>query len=133
MTNSNQIDPNWRDREMLNSHDWEMIQKQYYGDEPHDESSSVVVVDNFLTDEALSILRTLLLRNTHWYQTKTPLEFGQYVGAYLDDGLHDPAFLELAKALHQNLPRIMKGHELRYMCKFGITAFCFSASIRATD
>jgi len=120
MTTSDIIDPNWREREMLNSqHDWNLIQKQYYGDGAHDESSSssssVVVVDNLLTDEALSILRTLLLRNTHWYQTKTPLEFGHYVGAYLDDGLFDPAFLELAKALHQNLPRIMGGHELRYM------------------
>lgn len=130
MTNSDIIDPNWREREMLNSqHDWNLIQKQYYGDGAHDESSSssssVVVVDNLLTDEALSILRTLLLRNTHWYQTKTPLEFGHYVGAYLDDGLFDPAFLELAKALHQNLPRIMGGHELRYMCKFGMTVFNF--------
>lgn len=49
------------------------------------------------------------------YQTKTPLQFGKYVGAYIDDGLNDPIFLELAKTLHQALPRIMKGHDLKYM------------------
>ena len=49
------------------------------------------------------------------YQTKTPLQFGKYVGAYIDDGLNDPIFLELAKALQQMMPRIMKGHDLRYL------------------
>ena len=53
-------------------------------------------------------------RNTR-YQTKTPLQFGKYVGAYIDDGLNDPIFLELAKALQQTMPRIMKGHDLRYL------------------
>ena len=128
MTTSDKIDPDWRNHAMLNSHhDWNHIQRQYYGDESNNVESSVVVVDNLLTDEALSILRTLLLGNTHWFQTKTPLEFGQYVGAYLDDGLFDPAFLELAKALHQNLPRIMGGHELRYMCEFDMAVVGFLA------
>ena len=49
------------------------------------------------------------------YQTKTPLEFGKYVGAYIDDGLQDPIFLMLAKQLHQRMPRIMKNHHLRYL------------------
>ena len=44
-----------------------------------------------------------------------PLKFGKYVGSYIDDGLNDPIFLELAKQLHQAMPRVMKGHDLRYM------------------
>jgi hypothetical protein len=55
------------------------------------------------------------LRNTHWFQTKTPLEFGKYVGSYIDDGLNDPIFLEIAKEMHTSMPRIMDGHDLRYM------------------
>ena len=79
------------------------------------DTNGVIVIDDLLTPKALKLLRELLLKNTHWYQTKTPLEFGKYVGAYIDDGLNDPIFLELAKQLHQSLPRIMKGHHLRYL------------------
>mmetsp|Transcript_2765 Transcript_2765/g.5011 ORF Transcript_2765/g.5011 Transcript_2765/m.5011 type:complete len:258 (+) Transcript_2765:161-934(+) len=75
----------------------------------------VIIIDDLLTPKTLSLLRQLLLRNTHWFQTKTPLEFGKYVGSYIDDGLHDPIFLELAKQLHQTMPQIMKGHHLKYM------------------
>jgi hypothetical protein len=77
-----------------------------------------------------------LIINTR-YQTKTPLQFGKYVGAYIgmwakllvalcfkwrsdaavfiDDGLNDPIFLEIAKSLQHAMPRIMKGHDLRYL------------------
>jgi len=79
------------------------------------DTNGVIVIDDLLTPTTLQLLRELLLKNTHWYQTKTPLEFGKYTGAYIDDGLNDPIFLELAKQLHQNLPRIMKGHHLRYL------------------
>jgi hypothetical protein len=34
---------------------------------------------------------------------------------FIDDGLNDPIFLELAKSLQQAMPRIMKGHDLRYL------------------
>ena len=75
----------------------------------------VIVIDDLLSPETLSLLRHLLLRNTHWFQTKTPLDFGKYVGSYIDDGLNDPIFLRLAKEIHQKMPRIMEGHPLRYM------------------
>jgi len=73
------------------------------------------MIDDVLTPQTLSLLRTLLLQNTHWYQTKTPLEFGKYVGSYIDDGLHDPIFLQVAKELHLAMPRIMHDQPLRYM------------------
>lgn len=53
--------------------------------------------------------------STVWYQTKLPLKFGGYVGAYVDDGLHDRILLHLAKDLHDILPRILGGNSLRYM------------------
>lgn len=118
---SDELYPSWREESLLNSRlDWEEVEHQWFGEsnsssEYEDDASSVVVIDELLNDHTLDILRKLLLRNTHWYQTKTPLQFGKYVGAYIDDGLNDPIFLELAKALHDSLPRIMKGHDLRYL------------------
>ncbi|KAL7519130.1 hypothetical protein ACHAWX_003923 [Stephanocyclus meneghinianus] len=125
---ADELHSGWREDPggMLNAQlDWEAVQRKWFGesaDKEDDSSSSlamssdgVIVLDDLLNQQTLDIVRKLLLRNTHWYQTKTPLQFGKYVGAYIDDGLNDPIFLELAKALHQSLPRIMKGHDLRYM------------------
>lgn len=74
-----------------------------------------------------SLRATIHLHNTHTrYQTKTPLQFGKYVGAYIDDGLNDPIFLELAKALKQSMPRVMKGHDLRYLWAYKYDSECSS-------
>ena len=48
-------------------------------------SGPVIVIDNLLDEHTLALIRELLLKNTWWYQTKTPLEFGKYVGSYIDD------------------------------------------------
>jgi hypothetical protein len=129
MTNSDELDPSWRQNELLNQRlDLDRIQKQWIGDDSGllgeadsspDQSPSVVpgviVIDNLLDEQALTLIRELLLKNTWWFQTKTPLQFGRYVGAYVDDGMHDPLLLQLALELHKKLPKIMTGHELRYM------------------
>lgn len=60
-------------------------------------------------------MQKIMHDSTVWYQTKLPLKFGGYVGAYVDDGLHDRILLHLAKDLHDTLPRILGGHPLRYM------------------
>ena len=78
-------------------------------------SEGVAVVDNLLTREALSRIRQLLLESTVWYQTKMPKKFGGYVGAYIDDGLYDRILLQMAFELYNKLPRIMKGHFLKYL------------------
>eukprot|EP00957_Ditylum_brightwellii_P061536 4669730-Ditylum_brightwellii.AAC.1 len=44
-----------------------------------------------------------------------PKKFGGYVGAYIDDGLHDRILLALAFELNKALPRIMEGHPLKYL------------------
>ncbi|KAL7553879.1 hypothetical protein ACHAWF_017222 [Thalassiosira exigua] len=132
MTTADELDSGWREygntQGLLNdSLDWGDIQQSWFGQKDSTEANGkpveydapsvpgVIVVDDLLAPRTLSLLRTLLLRNTHWFQTKTPLEFGKYVGSYVDDGLNDPIFLELAKQLHQSMPRVMAGHHLRYM------------------
>mmetsp|Transcript_17494 Transcript_17494/g.29633 ORF Transcript_17494/g.29633 Transcript_17494/m.29633 type:complete len:431 (+) Transcript_17494:61-1353(+) len=128
MTTADELDPNWRQHELLNEQlDFDAIQKEWFGDNAagysNEEMSTaasspipgVVVIDNLLDQRTLSLIRELLLKNTWWYQTKTPLEFGKYVGSYIDDGMHDPVLLELAKELHTKMPRIMNGHHLKYM------------------
>mmetsp|Transcript_31114 Transcript_31114/g.66082 ORF Transcript_31114/g.66082 Transcript_31114/m.66082 type:complete len:478 (+) Transcript_31114:45-1478(+) len=122
---ADEINPTWHTQNggsLLNNQlDFEGIQNNWFGhgqNSPTTSTTSIpgaLVVDNLLSTSALQTIRQLLLRNTHWYQTKTPLEFGKYVGSYVDDGLHDPLFLQLAKQLHESMPRIMKGHELKYM------------------
>ncbi len=80
--------------------------------QPH---TGIAVIDNLLSPEALDKIRTLLLSSTVFYQTKMPLTFGGYVGAYIDDGLYDKLLLQLAFELHDTLPHIMKDHPLKYL------------------
>ena len=97
--------------------DVDRIQKEWFGEVDDGELSQkgVVVIDDILSPLALERIRNLLLESTVFYQTKMPLRFGGYAGAYIDDGLHDKILLALAFELNQALPRIMKGHPLRYL------------------
>ena len=96
---------------LSSSFDASSIEKQWYD---HN-SPPVVVIDDILSDQALLSIRQILLESTVWYETKMPLEFGGYVGAYIDDGLHDRILLQLAFELNKALPNIMKGHPLQYL------------------
>jgi hypothetical protein len=75
----------------------------------------IVTIDNLLSKEALSKIQNLLWESTVWYQTKMPLKFGGYIGAYIDDGLYDKILLQLAFELQQKLPLIMKNHYMKYL------------------
>ena len=75
----------------------------------------LVVIDDLLSPKALSEVRRLLAESTVFYQTKMPEKFGGYVGAYIDDGLHQRLLLGLSFALHKQFPLIFKQHDLRYM------------------
>lgn len=104
MTTADELDPEWRSRgSILNDLDWDMYQRSWFdacGEDATMElpssstSTGVNVIDDILTPKTLSVIRQLLLRNTHWFQTKTPLEFGKYVGSYIDDGLNDPLLIQ---------------------------------------
>jgi hypothetical protein len=91
------------------------IERQWFGQDETHKHPGIVVVDDILSPVALARIRQLLLESTVWYQTKMPLKFGGYVGAYIDDGLHDRILLELAMELSQRLPRIFEGHPLKYL------------------
>jgi hypothetical protein len=54
------------------------------------------------------------MESTVWYETKTP-RYGDYVGAYMDDGLHSRLLIALGFELHKALPRIMDGHAMKYL------------------
>jgi hypothetical protein len=95
--------------------DVDLIQSQWFGTDKNHKYPGIVVIDEVLTTDALVRIRQLLLENAVWYQTKTPLKFGGYVGAYIDDGLHDRILLQLAFELYNTLPKIMKGHFLKYL------------------
>ena len=96
---------------LSSSFDAPKIEKQWYDPE----TPPVVVIDDILSEQALHRIRQLLFESTVWYETKMPMEFGGYVGAYIDDGLHDRILLQLAFELNQALPNIMKGHPLQYL------------------
>ncbi len=96
---------------LSSSFDSNEIEKDWY--DPN--TPPVVVIDDVLSKDALQKIKQLLLESTVWYETKMPLEFGGYVGAYIDDGLHDRILLQLAFELNQALPKIMKGHPLQYL------------------
>jgi hypothetical protein len=91
MTSADELDPNWRQRGLLNKQlNFDTIQQQWFGENPDSSNKEmsipgVVVIDNLLDQHTLSLIREILLKNTWWYQTKTPLEFGKYVGSYIDD------------------------------------------------
>ena len=89
----------------------EIIKKQWF----NSDRPGVVVIDDILSPSALSTVQKLLMESTVWYQTKMPQKFGGYVGAYIDDGLHQRILLALAYDLHKALPEIMTGHDLKYL------------------
>jgi hypothetical protein len=91
------------------------IQNQWFGEKDSPDHPGIITVDNLLSPQALAAIQKIMLESTVWYQTKLPLRFGGYVGAYIDDGLHDRILLELSLQLHDFLPRIFQGHPLRYL------------------
>ena len=76
----------------------------------------IIVIDNLLSNETITKIRKLLIESTIYYQTKLPKQYGSYVGAYIDDGLHNKILLELIVQLRQQiLPKILKQHKFKYM------------------
>lgn len=96
---------------LSSSFDASKIENQWYDPD----TPPVVVIDDLLSTQALENIRKVLLESTVWFETKMPIEFGGYVGAYIDDGLHDRILLQLAFELNKALPNIMKGHPLQYL------------------
>jgi len=105
--------------------DFDAIQRRWFGEggEENDKSGNpkqqqhpgIIVIDDLLKSETLALLQRIMWESTVWYQTKLPIKFGGYVGAYVDDGLHDKILLKLALELQDRLPRLLRGHPLKYL------------------
>lgn len=72
----------------------------------------IVVVDDFLTADALHSLRTYCLESTIWYDFQ---HRNGYVGAYLDDGFDCPLLIQIAEELPARLPGIFGDHRLQQL------------------
>lgn len=88
------------------------IEEEWYSESNR---KGIAVIDDILSPLALQRIRQLLYESTVFFQTKMPLKFGGYVGAYIDDGLYDKILLQLAFELNKALPNIMDGHPLKYL------------------
>lgn len=63
-----------------------------------------VVIDNFLSEHALQVLRDFLLESTIWTDVKRG-----YVGAYLQTGLASSLIVQVAEEIQRKLPDVLGG------------------------
>lgn len=91
------------------------IQRQWSGKDKDHGHPGIIVIDDVLSPPALAAIQKIMLESTVFSQCKLPKKFGGYVGAYIDDGLHDRILLELARELHDKLPEVFSGHALKYL------------------
>jgi len=86
----------------LGHFDWDDVQDRYLRGE-------VVVLDGFLTAEALEELYRIGLEATDWNDVKA----GGYLGAmYKQDGFAPPVIAQLANDLEAAMPRVFDAHSL---------------------
>ena len=76
----------------------------------HERAPNLVVVDDFLSEDALERLWRFCLDATVWYQVKRG-----YLGAYLVDGFATALALQIADELRDCLPGIFRCHRLEQL------------------
>lgn len=93
----------WTDRPALNFAccDWEALENSY-------RAGRVVVIDDFLTPDALAELLRLGLESTNWNSVKA----GGYLGAFAKDGFAPPVVAQLALDLEEAMSRVLRAHSL---------------------
>lgn len=92
------------------------LAQQYY----LDDKPGVVVVDHFLSDEAVSALRRFCLEATVW--TGNRYLHGR-VGSFFFSGFNCPLLLQIAEEVRDQLPHILGGrHPLRHVWGFKSSA-----------
>ena len=84
------------------------VEDSYIGTEPN-----LVVVDDFLSRDALTKLRAFCREATIWKDVKPG-----YLGTYLRDGFCQPLMLQIAYELRQSLPKIFRDHPLIEMWSY---------------
>ena len=73
-----------------------------------------VVIDNFLTWEALERLRTYCAGSTIWRRIYN----AGYLGATPEDGLACPLMAQIAEEIRSTFPEILVAHPFRYLGAF---------------
>jgi tetratricopeptide (TPR) repeat protein len=99
-----------RDTPCLNPQlDWDAVCSRYFSASPN-----LVVIDNFLTPEALSDLRRFCHEAKVWH---TSYQFA-YLGAFADRGFISPTHLKIARELKLKLARILDQQRLEQLWAF---------------
>jgi hypothetical protein len=99
------------DRAFSDAWDRDAIQQTYV-----DSPSGVVVVDNFLTDEALKALQRFCLRSTIWFGNRY---LHGRLGTFFYGGFNCPLLLQIAEEIRQALPDVIGFHHpLRHVWAF---------------
>jgi hypothetical protein len=75
----------------------------------------IVVIDDFLTSEALNSLRRFCIESTIWFENR--YSYGR-LGAFFRDGFNCPLMIQIAEELQAALPRIIAGQPLQQMWAF---------------
>jgi hypothetical protein len=86
-------------RAVSNTWDAVAVERQYLETPP-----GVVVIDDFLSSEALEELRLFCLESTVWSGNR--YAHGR-LGAFFHDGFNCPLLLQIAEELRDNLPRVI--------------------------
>ncbi len=79
------------------------------------DSSPIVVIDDFLSHDALQAVRRFCLEATVWFDCKVA---GGYLGAYWNEGFDHPVLFQLERELRLRLPNILRGNALSQMWAF---------------
>ena len=95
------------------ANNWSAIEDRYLGVKPE-----IVVIDNFLTPEALKQLREFCLASTVWRTDYS----NAYLGAFPEDGFISPLHLQIAAELRRVMPRVIGDHTLEQMWAFKYTS-----------
>jgi len=86
-------------------------QTEFFEDEwIHSDQPGILIIDDLLSQSALKNVQKIMMESTVFYQNG-----GGFVGAHVDDGLHQKILLAVAYELNKSLPQIFKGHDFKYL------------------
>lgn len=88
---------------------WEVVERDYFASRPE-----IVVIDDFLAEDALRALREFSLASTVW-KDEYP---HRYLGAFAASGFVSKLHLRIAVELREKLPRILGAHGLQELWGF---------------
>jgi hypothetical protein len=80
-----------------------------------DDPLAPVVIDSFLSQEAVEGLRRFCLRSTFWNANRYANE---RLGVFFRDGFHSPLLTQIAEELRARMPRVLADHPLRQLWAF---------------